>query len=223
VIRYWHRLQELLDARALRERVLIFAAVAGVVLLGGYEAVIRPVMDQRQDLVRQTRQVQQETRGLRTRIQELTTKDYQAETARLEKRRSRLKEALARRKDALGEKVGQFIEPRRLMAFFEDLLLARNPGGIQVLRVESLPREAVDIGASEGQSGPELGLYRKGVAVGFRADFEDTLGFLDRLEALEWAVQVTKVDYSVLEYPRAEISLVAHTFLMDANGAANGD
>lgn len=221
--RYWQRLQELLNARALRERVLIFAAVAAVVLLGGYEGFIRPVMDQRQHLERQTRQVQQETRGLRTRIEELTTRDYQAETAKLEKRRGRLQEALARRKEALGDKVGQFIEPRRLMAFFEDLLLARNPGGIQVLRVESLPREAVRFGGSEDQAPPELGLYRKGVAVGFRADFEDTLGFLDRLEALEWAVQVTKVDYGVLEYPRAEISLVAHTFLLDASGAANGE
>lgn len=225
-MRWWHALRETLDGRALRERVLIFAAAAGIVLLAGYEGLVRPVGEELagvQDRVQGTRQ---EIRGHRTELQTLSGTRFAEEEQRLRERKEALRDQLDARREALAAKVGRFIRPRRLMAFFEDLLLARNPSGIRVLRVESLAKEAVDLGEGGDQdagAGPEIGLFRKGVAVGYRGTFRETLRFLDRIEALDWAVQVTQLDYSVVEFPRAEVSLTAHTFVLEGAGADRGE
>jgi len=218
VSQWWGRLRDVLDGRALRERVLIFLAAAALVLLAGYEGLIRPAMQAQAELEGRTQQVRQETRGYEARIQELAGTDFRAKERRLRQRKRDLGQRLEARRRALGDKVGRFIRPERLMAFFEDLLLARDPSSIRVRRVESLAKEPVALGASDGEDGPGIGLFRKGVAVGYRGTFEETLAFLDRIEALDWAVQVTRLDYAVLEFPRAEVSLTAHTFVLEPTG-----
>ncbi|MEF8793838.1 type II secretion system protein GspM [Thiohalorhabdus sp.] len=215
MIRWLAGIRDWLDARQLRERLLLFAAVAAVLAVAGYEGLIRPALEREAELERQTRQVKQETAGYRSRLKELTGTDFQEERTRLRDRTEKLRERLAGRREALGEKVGRFIRPDRLMAFFEDLLLAREPSSISVRRVESLAREPVELaGGKEG--GPEIGLNRKGVAVTYHGTFEETVGFLDRIEGLDWAIQVTKLDYTVLGYPRAKVALTAHTYVLES-------
>lgn len=211
---WWRALRELLDGRSLRERLLVFAAAAGIVVLVTYQALLLPAWQRETELRGRIAQVRAETRTDQARIQDLSAASFRQKKTRLEEQRRRLRDQLKDGREALGAKVGRFIRPRRLMGFFEDLLLARDPGGIRVRRVESLPREKVDLGGGKGEAAA-IGLFRKGVAVGYQGTFRETLAFLDRIEALPWAVQVTKIDYSVLEFPRARVDLTAHTFVLE--------
>ncbi|MFB6260648.1 MAG: hypothetical protein ABEJ96_05910, partial [Thiohalorhabdaceae bacterium] len=154
--------------------------------------------------------------GYQQRLDELAGSEYERRREKLRERAEGLRGRLDQQHEALGEKVGRFIRPDRLMAFFEDLLLARDPSDIRVRRVESLEREPMEVADGKEETGPKLGLYRKGVTVDYRGTFEETVGFLERIESLDWAVQVTDLDYTVLEYPRAEVSLTAHTFVLES-------
>ncbi len=224
-MRGWQALREALERRALRERALIFAAAAGILLLAGYEGLIRPAGEELTRVESRVQGAEQEIRGLQSQLRTLSDTRFGQEKERLHERREALREKLDARREALAAKVGRFIRPDRLMTFFEDLLLARNPSGIRVLRVESLDKEPVDLGGGGEDAGdrPAIGLFRKGVAVGYRGSFRETLRFLDRIAALDWAVQVTQLEYTVVEFPRAEVSLTAHTFVLERAGTDGGE
>jgi len=60
------------------------------------------------------------------------------------------------------------------------------------------------------------------VKVVVATDYPSTLRFLDKIEKLPWAVQISDVDYQVQEYPRARLALTAHTFLLESQGGTDG-
>jgi len=219
---WWVQLRDWLESRDLRERVLIFAAAVAVIAVGGYELLLSPAMAERDRLEQQTQGLQQEIQGLRAQIDELTGRSFEQEKTRLRARRQELQEKLRTQEEALGERAGAFIRPKRLMAFFEDLLLTPGSGPMRVVRVKSREREPLDVGggaAGEG-NGPEL--YRKGVEVGLRGTYPELLELLDAVEGLDWAVQVTGLEFDVLEYPQAEVTVTLHTFLFEPQEAADG-
>ena len=210
-----------LDGRSLRERLLIFAAVAGILGLLVFQGLLVPVSKELGALKQESRAVRAETAGLREEIARLEASRFQKERERLAEERAALEDRITRERKALQAKVGEFIRPARLMAFFEDILLARGAGRVRVKGVEGLAREPLSLGGKKNEvSG--LRLFRKGVKVVVETDYASTLRFLERIEELPWAVQVTDLNYRVAEFPRAELTLTAHTFLLKAGGAANG-
>lgn len=219
---WWVQLRDWLEGRDLRERVLIFLAAVAVIGVGGYELLLAPAIEERDRLEQQTRGLQQEVQGLRAQIEDLSGRSFDQEKARLRARRKELQQQLRAQQEALGERAGAFIRPKRLMAFFEDLLLTPGSGPMRVVRVESQDREPLEVGASAAEEGRAPELYRKGVVVGLRGTYPELLDLLDAVEALDWAVQVTGLDYRVLEYPRAEVTVTLHTFLFEPEGAGDG-
>lgn len=213
----WEQLQALLNTRALRERILVFIAVVAVLGMGAYQGVIAPLLAERATLERETRTVRNEIQGLRAEMERLSDGRFAQERKRLERKQRGLQDRLAEEQRVLEEKVGQFIRPDRLMGFFEDLLLARNAGEVRVKEIGGQKREALSL---QGEGVADIRLYRKGVKVVVETDYASTLDFLERIEALPWAVQVTQLDYEVVGYPLAEVALTAHTFLLASGGGA---
>lgn len=215
---YWEAFVAWFNGRVLRERVLMFLAAVAVAVYGGYQLLLGPawreLQSQRTELdnVRtQIRAAEQERRGLSP-----GALDERAEKLRGE--RQSLRQELDGRREELAAGAGQFIEPQRLMGFLERFLRLRTGDGMQVRSLESLEREVVP-GTGEG-SGPTL--YRKGVRAELEAGYGATHRFLERLAELPWAVQVSRLDYQVLDHPTARITLEAHTFLLPEDVGAGG-
>lgn len=219
---WWVQLREWLEARDLRERVLIFAAAVAVIAVGGFELLLSPALEERDRLEQQTQGIQQELQGLRAQIEELSGRSFEEERDRLRARREELQQELRAQEEALGERAGAFIRPNRLMAFFEDLLLTPGSGPMRVVRVKSHEREPLEVGVGAAEEADSPELFRKGVEVGLRGTYPELLDLLDAVEGLDWAVQVTGLDFDVLEYPRAEVKVTLHTFLFEPQGSADG-
>lgn len=219
---WWARLRDWLEERDLRERVLIFLAAVAVIGVGGYELFLVPTLEKRDRLEQQTDGLQQEIENLRAQIEELSGRSFEEEKARLRGRRKELQREFQQQEEALGERAGAFIRPNRLMAFFEDLLLTPGSGPMRVVRVESQQREPLEVGSRAAEEGNAPELFRKGVVVGLRGTYPELLELLDAVEGLDWAVQVTGLDFRVLEYPRAEVTVTLHTFLFEPEGSVDG-
>lgn len=216
----WQQLAEFLNARSLRERVLVFAAVAGLLVLAGFQWLLQPLAGELAALKKEGQAVRTETAGLRQEMARLEPSRFREERDRLTRKRADLEGRIVRQRRALQSRVGEFIRPARLMAFFEDLLLARNAGTVRVKRFDGVEREPLPLNGEE-QALSRVKLFRKGAKVVVETDYASTLDFLERIEGLPWAVQVSDLDYRVLEYPRAEVTLTAHTFVLETGGAAN--
>ncbi|MFA9462305.1 hypothetical protein [Thiohalorhabdus methylotrophus] len=219
---WWARLEARLDARTLRERVLVFAAVTAVLGFSAYRLAIAPALAELERLQERADTVRGEVKRLRHEASRLDTVNLREETARVKGRRADLRGALREERRALRARVGEFIRPERLMRFFEDLLLARNAGDITVKKISGLQRQPVALNGPDAANPASVPLARKGVEVVVETDYPSTLGFLDTVEGLPWAVQITELGYEVLSYPRARVSLTAHTFLLDATGKGDG-
>lgn len=216
----WQQMAEFLNARSLRERILVFAAVAGVLGLAGFQWLLQPLAGELAALKKEGQAVRAETAALRQEMARLEPSRFREERERLARQREDLEGRIARQRRALQSQVGEFIRPARLMAFFEDLLLARNAGTVRVRRIDGLDREPLALQGEE-KALSRVKLFRKGAEVVVETDYASTLDFLERIEGLPWAVQVSDLDYRVLEHPRAEVTLTAHTFVLKTGGAAD--
>jgi len=216
----WQQLAGFLNGRSLRERVLVFAAVAGLLVLAGYQLLLQPLAGELSALKKERQAVRTETAGLRQEKARLEASRFREEREGLNRKREDLEGRIARQRRALQTRVGEFIRPARLMAFFEDLLLARNAGTVRVKRFDGVEREPLPLNGEE-QAPNGVKLFRKGAEVVVETDYTSTLDFLEQVEGLPWAVQVSDLDYRVLEYPRAEVTLKAHTFVLGTGGEAD--
>lgn len=219
----WKRLADTLDARTLRERVLIFAAAVALLLVAGYQLALAPAWARWQELRAQTEGAQAEAAELRAEMERLNDTALREERASLKARQQELRDRLRKERESLREQVGSFIRPARLLGFFEELLNSRTIGNCEVKRVTGLEREEPDLGSSTDGRSSAVSLGRKGVEVVVEADYPNALRFLEEVEELPWAVQVTSLDYEVTEFPRARMKLQAHTFFLGEAEDGNGE
>ena len=214
---HWQAFAAWFNARALRERILVFVAAVAVLTYGSYQLLIGPAWQGLEAQRTKLENTHKQIRAARQERRALSPEALEKRAGELRQSRQALQEELEQRRRELAAGAGQFIEPGRLMGFVERLLGLHAEGGMRVLSLRSLAREAVP-GTGGSSAGPDL--YRKGVRAVFEAGYGTTLRFLERLHDLPWAVQVTRLDYQVREHPTARVTLEAHTFLLP--GAEGG-
>jgi hypothetical protein len=207
----WKRFEAWFNGRVLRERVLVFLAVAVVLVYAGFQFFVGPAWRELQSQRSELANTRTEIRAARQERRALSPQALKERRRELRGEQEKLRQKLAEHKEALAEGAGQFIEPDRLMGFLERFLRLRSGDGMRVRSLQSLAREPVP---GTGESAEGTILYRKGVRAVFEAGFGPTRRFLEALTYLPWAVQVTRLDYHVQEHPTARVNLEAHTFLL---------
>lgn len=100
-----------------------------------------------------------------------------------------------------------FVSPRDMMQLL-GALLEEQPG-VHVENIAAL--EPVELAGAEGDGPDGPKIYRHGLQVDLEASYADTLAFLTRLEQLPWAIFWERLEYEVIEYPRARVQLLVHT------------
>ena len=217
--RYWQVFVAWFNGRALRERVLVFVAVVAVLAYGSYQILLGPAWQGLEARHSKLTSANQQIQAARQERRALSPEALESRARELRRSRQSVHEELEQRREALAAGAGQFIEPDRLMGFVERLLGLHSGGGLRVRSLRSLPREPVP-GTGGESAGPTL--YRKGVRAVFEAGYGATRQFLAQLHRLPWAVQVSRLDYQVLEHPTARITLEAHTFLLPSSDGGGG-
>lgn len=206
------------DALALRERLLVFAAVL-VALVVVWDAILMSPLD-----LSRTR-VQDELEGELRRIQalgaELATLQAAArnDPNRLKREESeRLQRRVEELDVRLAERTSDLIPPSRMTHVLKDLL--RRHSGIRLVRLEALPVEALSPGNAAGLGGePDQGLesaagaalYKHGLRMELGGDYPSTLRYLEAIEQLPWQLLWDRLTYRVTEYPRASVEVVVYT------------
>ncbi|MEO8142866.1 MAG: type II secretion system protein GspM [Betaproteobacteria bacterium] len=224
--RLWKRYSSRIEAASLRERVMVFACAA-VVLIALLNAVlIEPEFARQRRLSNEVAQRQGEIKGMQEQLQKLALA-RQADPDQVNRRQLEgLRRQIGELDAQLSEEQRKFAPPERIGALLEEML-SRNRR-LQLVDLRTLPAAA--LGAAGAADKPAVAkpaagkpgatpaggaIYRHGVEITVTGSYLDLLAYLRDLEKLPSQMYWGKLDLSVTAHPQVTLKLSVYTLSLD--------
>lgn len=211
----WDALVAKVDGMSLRERALIFAALAfGVVsLINSF--MLDPLLAQQKNLSEQVRQQQEKMKENQAQFGALVQAKQADERAPERERIRQLREQLAQGDAYLKEKQERLVPPEK-MALLLEQVLSKN-SRLQLVALDTLPASLFIEPTADGIKAAAQGkqIYKHGVKITVRGSYADLLQYLTALEKLPTQMFWGMAKMEVVQYPDAELTLTLYTLSLD--------
>jgi MSHA biogenesis protein MshJ len=203
------RYAERIDNATLRERVLLFAAAALIVIFVVNATLIQPLRDTQRRLGADIAQKEAELRTIQGGLQRMMQAQRVDPDARNRERIAQLQLEVNSLDASIAEEQRRFTPPQRMRQVLEEML--ERGKRLQVLDMKTLP--ASDLAATQGQSGRRV--FRHGMEITLAGSYLDLYAYLHGLEALPTQLYWGRAEMSVAEYPVATLKLTVYTLSFD--------
>jgi MSHA biogenesis protein MshJ len=203
------RYADRLDAMSLRERVLIFLAVAVVIVAIADSALFDPISRRQKVNSQRIHQQEDEIRTMQGQVQAYaqarTGDNANTKRQRLDKRRLELA-ALDRE---LAAKRSELVPPERMAKMLYEIV-KRNPD-IELVSLRSLPATglAQSLTAILGSGG--LALYRHGIEITVSGSYLKMLAYVGQLERLPAKIMWGNMELQAGAYPVVTLKITLYT------------
>jgi len=207
------RLQEAIDGRVLRERVLLLLTVLAVLLMVWSLFVQAPVDKQRSKLKGDVELIASERKKLETDIANLTMAAANSPAVLKQKEIRALKQRINEVEAQLSNMSQGLISADQLPRILQEILspLSR----VEVLGVKTLPARQLQLPgiapAATASASADAGVYQHMVVLRIRGSYFELLALLKQLESLSWKFYWDSLNYRVDTYPAAEIEVRVFT------------
>jgi MSHA biogenesis protein MshJ len=204
------RYADRLDAMSLRERALIFLAVAVVIIAIADSALFEPISRRQKVNSQRIHQQEDEIRTMQGQVQAYaqarTGDNSGARRERLEKRKLELA-ALDRE---LASRRSELVPPERMAKMLYEIV-KRNPD-IELVSLRSLPATglAQSLTAVLGLSGG-LALYRHGIEITVSGSYLKMLNYVGQLERLPAKIMWGNMELQAGAYPVVTLKITLYT------------
>jgi MSHA biogenesis protein MshJ len=206
------RLAERIDAMTLRERVLIFFAVAALVVTTLDALLIEPSFAAAKRTSLEIARQQAEIAGMDKQLQALATSTRtdpdREKRARLESLRRELGELESR----IASEQGKVTGPEQMRSLVENLI-ARNPK-VSLVELRTVPKESLVQRTAEVLA-PEL-VHRHSLEVTVSGGYLDLLAYLADLERLPHRIRWTALALDASAHPRILLKFTLQTRSLDS-------
>ena len=208
----WKTLSDKVDGMSPRQRGLIFAVAASIVIALVSSLLIEPQLAKQTALSRKTAQQQSEIKSIQTQLQAMTearkTDPDAANRAKLESLRLQLVQIKA----SLQVRQQHLIPPDKIAGLLEEIL-SRNRQ-LQLISLRSLPPSSVT-GEEEQAAAVEKEFFKHGIEMTIRGSYFDLLDYMVQLEKLPWRMFWGKASLVVETYPVSRMTLTLYTLSLD--------
>jgi MSHA biogenesis protein MshJ len=196
---------ERIDAASLRERALIFLALAlGLVLLAN-AALLEPLRTKQKRLAAESTQRQEELKSLQREMQRLASAGNEDPDAANRQRRDALRAELESLNGQIGREQRRFTPPDRMRGVLEELL-ERNKR-LALVDLKTLPATPMTVASAGGTAGA----YRHGIELTVRGSYMDLYEYLGTLERLPYQLYWGRSELAVAEHPLITLKLTLYT------------
>jgi len=223
----WQRLVLRIDALSLRERAIMFAAAALVIITLVDKAVIDPLFRQQKMLTEQINHSQAKLAEVRNSIQQGVRAQSRDPDAENRERLKQLSEQLRQKQAELSELQKGLVSPDKMPELLEGLL--RRNGGLRLVSLKTLPAaNLVEQPAAGGEGGkdklaaqtaqtatPVPPVYKHGVEIIVQGSYLDMVSYMSQLESLPWQLFWGGAQLDAEEYPQARLTLTLYTLSLD--------
>lgn len=219
------RLAARIDALTLRERVLVFAALAATIVFMVHFVVLGPMYQREAALRAQISQQHDNMAGLDAEISAKVEAYAVDPDAAAKSRLAAVVAETAKLGDSLRTMQTGLVAPERIANVLDTILRAN--GRLQLVSIKTLPGTAVGTeparaAADAPAAGPEADpgaaalLYRHGVELTVRGSYLDMLKYMTALEAMPTQLFWGKAELQGEQYPSARLTLTLYTVSLDA-------
>jgi len=208
------RYADRLDAMSLRERVLIFLAVAVMIVAIADSALFEPILRRQKANSQRIQQQEDEIRTMRTQVQAYaqarTGDSVNAKRQRLEKRKLEL--AALDRQLAAGQ--SELVPPERMAKMLSEIV-KRNPD-IELISLRSLAATGLtqSLAPIPGSAPSGLALYRHGIEIAVSGSYLKMLNYVGQLERLPAKIMWGNMELQGT-YPVVTLKITLYTFSPD--------
>lgn len=203
------RYAERIDNGTLRERVMIFAAAALVLVVALNSVLIAPLRAKQQRLGGEIAQKEKELRIVQTELQRLARGRDADPDARNRARSAELRTQLAELDRQIAAEQRRFTSPQRMRAVLEEML-ERNKR-LQLLDLKTLPVKELTVAQAQGVQR----VYRHGVEVTVAGRYLDIYAYLKSLEGTPSQLYWGRAEMSVADYPVSTLKVTVYTLSFD--------
>lgn len=216
--RYWERARAKVDSMSLRERAMVFAAAAFIVISLINATLFAPLLAKQKILSAQVVQQQEKTKALQAQIQGLLQARRDTEHSPLHDRLAQLRLQLQAQDDYLQSRRDRLVAPERMAELLEQVL-NRN-GGLQLVELKTFPASPLlERRADDGGAGPDAAestdaqrqIFKHGVQISVRGRYLDLLQYVGALEEMPAQMFWGEASLSVDRYPDAVLTLTLYT------------
>ena len=208
----WKTLSDKVDGMSPRQRGLIFAVAASIVVALVSSLLIEPQLAKQKVLSRKTEQQQSEIKSIQAQLQAMAevrkTDPDAANRAELES----LRLQLVQLKASLQVKQQHLIPPDKIAGLLEEIL-SRNRQ-LQLISLRNLPASAVT-GEEEQAAAVEKEFFKHGIEMTVSGSYFDLLDYMVQLEKLPWQMFWGKASLVVETYPVSRMTLTLYTLSLD--------
>jgi MSHA biogenesis protein MshJ len=207
----WQAIMKWLNARHVRERTILLCAGLGIVAMA-WLALVHDVLtaakeaESRNILLAERRIAGEQSSQAEIR----TTYTTDPNTFALSRQRE-LREAADTAKARLDQLYGELITPQQMSQVLTTIL--RRETTLKFVSLENRPVEALipALAAAEASTAADAQVYKHGLNMVFEGNFVDTVYYLRSLERLDGNFFWENLEFDLLEYPNARISLEIYT------------
>ena len=221
---YWELARSRIDDMSLRERAMIFAAAAFVVISLINATLLDPLLVRQKALSGQVVQQQEKMKALQAQMQNLLQAKNDDEHSPLRNRLVQLKQQLQTQDDYLQSRRDRMVEPNKMAGLLEQVLGKNDKlqlvalKTLQVSLLTEKPQTAAEAAqpatAASANSGQRQ-IFKHGVQITVRGSYLSLLQYLAALEKLPAQMFWGEVSLSVDKYPDAVLTLTLYTLSLD--------
>lgn len=192
-----------IDAMSLRERALLFGAVALVMMTLLQVFLLNPVLSRRSQLSAQIAQQEDETKAIQAQTQALVRPKLQDQDALNREKLASLRTQMAQLDRQFEEQQKQFVAPGKMAAMLENMI-AKNRK-LQLLSLRTLP------GTGPSQASGARAVFRHTVELSVSGSYFELLDYLVALEHLPQRLFWEGFELSVAQHPQSVLKLTIYT------------
>ena len=198
------------DALSERERIIVAALIATLLVLGWLQFVIEPLGKSKDALQSQIKTMQTQIDANGKQMMVLTAALKGDPNAGNKQRLENLLQQQAKLDEELKQKMHGLISPKQMAKVLETVLTQKTD--LRLVRVQNLPTQPLlQVSQAEGQPTADAGVYRHGMQIEFTGSYLSTLEYLKALKALPWDFYWDGLTLSVNKYPKASVVITVHT------------
>ena len=196
-----------LDARSLRERVLVLIAMLALIAVLWDLFLMGPVERSRKQLVPEVASLRVEVNRINQTIEELARVDRTDPNAALKAQLQQARGGIADLDRQLGGLTSGLIAPEEMVQVLKQMLETTAP--LQLVALRTLPSEPL-AALVPGEVLPSQ-VYRHGVELELTGQYLDVVGFLRKIDQLQWRFYWQTLELDVEEHPRLRVKITAYT------------
>jgi MSHA biogenesis protein MshJ len=211
-----HELVEQLENRinnlSLRERGILFLAVAMVLYLLWGSLISSPLEKKQQAMLNQIKALRTEISTLDQQAVAIVGRQNVDPNAAERRQLEQLQNSLAEARRQMQQAISGLIEPQQMAKALETVLAQQK--SLHFVRIENLGAEPLLKKQDGKASGDEAAIYKHTMRLEMEGSFAQTLLYLRALEELSWQFRWDEMELTMLDYPTARVVVKVHTLSM---------